>query len=881
VRAFVPSPRSLAVLSLAVASLLTACAPPGPGDGDPASGAPQDAQGAIEGTLQIALIENHAAGTMTRQPLLQRADGSMLRLVFDTPPAVGAGTRVRLTGFFEAKAQLHVHKLEVIRSTEVGTDDLAVVQSAVSSMTPVKHKTAVIMFNFQNNTSQPQTQDSMRQMIFTSASSTSSYLKQWSYGLLELTGKLRTDGDVYGWFTVPFDHDTNCRWDTDWLPAVRPMAQAAGFDPAGYDHVIYYWVGTGKCEFSGISWSSSESAINGYGAEIGAHELMHNLGIGHSNGIRCTDGAGNPVPLGSTSTVTCTQIGYGDKLCTQGYPFIYPGVHINSFHKAKAGWLSNPGNMVTQDTTGTRTIVAQESASSLLQSLRIPRDGDSYFHVERRQPIGLDAQLPASVTSGVLVRVVPEAPDGDTLLVDTRPGTEAVEDAGLQLGETFSEPGRGISIRLDSANASGATVTVTMPPADTNDGSGIQGQYFNNTTLAGTPVVTRTDSTIAFNWLDAAPAAGVPVDGFSVRWTGQIKPRYSENYTFSTISDDGVRVWVNGQQIINAWNDHGPQEDIGTSILLNAGQRYDVVVEYYENGGGAIAKLFWKSPSQAREIVPRTRLYPPGAATLPGTPSNPSPAHQATGVATTATLSWTAGANTASHDVYFGTASSPPFVVNQTGATYNPGTLQPNTTYFWRIVERNATGTTSGPTWRLTTAAAAVNLFSDNFESGSTTNWTLAGGAWSVVTDGTRVMRQAGTSGDTRALSNPSPWTNQVVTARVKPLTWNGTDRFVAVLARAQNATNYYYVTLRSSNKLELKKLINGAPTTLASKTNFTVATNTWYTVKLEVIGTTLRAYVNGTLQLTATDTQYASGKAGLATFNATASFDDVTVTSQ
>src|SRR4029453_14510887 len=128
-RASVPSTRSLAVLALAAAALLAACAAPGPSE---------DSEGSIEGTLQIAIIEDHAAGTMIRQPLLQRADGSMLLLVFDPPPPVGAGTRVKLTGFFEAKALLHVQHLEVVRSTELGTDDITVARSAVSTMTPVK-----------------------------------------------------------------------------------------------------------------------------------------------------------------------------------------------------------------------------------------------------------------------------------------------------------------------------------------------------------------------------------------------------------------------------------------------------------------------------------------------------------------------------------------------------------------------------------------------------------------------------------------------------------------------------------------------------------------------------------------------------------------------
>jgi len=77
--------------------------------------------------------------------------------------------------------------------------------------------------------------------------------------------------------------------------------------------------------------------------------------------------------------------------------------------------------------------------------------------------------------------------------------------------------------------------------------------------------------------------------------------------------------------------------------------------------------------------------------------------------------------------------------------------------------------------------------------------------------------------------------------------------------------------------RLELKKLVNGSSTTFASK-SFTVSPNTWYTVRLEVIGSALSLYVNGTLQLTANDSQFAAGRAGLATFFASAVFDDVVV---
>jgi hypothetical protein len=95
---------------------------------------------------------------------------------------------------------------------------------------------------------------------------------------------------------------------------------------------------------------------------------------------------------------------------------------------------------------------------------------------------------------------------------------------------------------------------------------------------------------------------------FSVRWTGEIVPRYSETYTFRTVSNDGVRLWVNGRLIVDNWTDHSATEDKG-EISLRAGERYDFRMEYYQGGGGAEVKLFWSSPSQRREIVPSSRLH--------------------------------------------------------------------------------------------------------------------------------------------------------------------------------------------------------------------------------------------------------------------------------
>lgn len=104
---------------------------------------------------------------------------------------------------------------------------------------------------------------------------------------------------------------------------------------------------------------------------------------------------------------------------------------------------------------------------------------------------------------------------------------------------------------------------------------------------------------------------------FYVRWSGQIVPRHSETYKFSALTDDGVRLWINNQKLINRWEEKGRSEESGT-ITLEAGKRYDIVMEFYQNQGGAMARLFWESPSQSREVVPSSQFFPTTQSTAPG-----------------------------------------------------------------------------------------------------------------------------------------------------------------------------------------------------------------------------------------------------------------------
>lgn len=113
---------------------------------------------------------------------------------------------------------------------------------------------------------------------------------------------------------------------------------------------------------------------------------------------------------------------------------------------------------------------------------------------------------------------------------------------------------------------------------------------------------------IDFDWGISSPDPAVKVDKFSARWTGQIMPRYSELYTFSLLSDNGRRLWVDDQLVIDKWVSDWDIEYSG-KIQLEAGRKYDIRVEYFEEVGGANIRLRWTSASQTREIIPQSCLY--------------------------------------------------------------------------------------------------------------------------------------------------------------------------------------------------------------------------------------------------------------------------------
>jgi glucose/arabinose dehydrogenase len=158
------------------------------------------------------------------------------------------------------------------------------------------------------------------------------------------------------------------------------------------------------------------------------------------------------------------------------------------------------------------------------------------------------------------------------------------------------------NITIPSSNT---TRTATFTSGGAGTGDGLFGKYFNNKDFTGT-TRTRIDPTINFNWGNGAPISGITAETFSVRWTGFVVPKYSQKYTFRTNADNGVRLWVNGVQIINAWNFSGIRT--GT-ITLTQGRKYSIKLEYYDNTGTAKCILQWSSTSQPLQVIPRSQLY--------------------------------------------------------------------------------------------------------------------------------------------------------------------------------------------------------------------------------------------------------------------------------
>ena len=263
-----------------------------------------------------------------------------------------------------------------------------------------------------------------------------------------------------------------------------------------------------------------------------------------------------------------------------------------------------------------------------------------------------------------------------------------------------------VGLGMSLATLSHAAVFSGTCPAPAS--GAFTGCYYNNTTLSGNPVFVRTDSQIDFYWGNGSPDNSLPPLNFSARWQGSFT--FSQgNYAFSVITSDGIRLYVDGNLIIDRWRDQPPCIYSASQTLTQG--NHLIVVEYYEHTGGATAQVSWKNTSPGPQV--------PAISAFTATPSSTAPGQPVT-------LSWTvSGATAISIDNGVGDVTS-----------LKTATVSPVQTTTYRLTASNSVGTgTATATVTVSTAPDSQPPTSPTLISAAVSGGPRVDLAWTASTD--------------------------------------------------------------------------------------------------------------------------------------------------
>ena len=138
--------------------------------------------------------------------------------------------------------------------------------------------------------------------------------------------------------------------------------------------------------------------------------------------------------------------------------------------------------------------------------------------------------------------------------------------------------------------------------------TGLKGDYYRGRNFEKL-VMSRTDPQINFNWDNRTPAPGMPPTDYSIRWTGRLQVPETGEYQFSAVVDDGIRLWVGGIKVIDAWGPHD-HESINGKVKMKAGQQYDIRVEYFNGILEGQIQLRWELPNENMSMLDKFMSKP-------------------------------------------------------------------------------------------------------------------------------------------------------------------------------------------------------------------------------------------------------------------------------
>ena len=215
------------------------------------------------------------------------------------------------------------------------------------------------------------------------------------------------------------------------------------------------------------------------------------------------------------------------------------------------------------------------------------------------------------------VRILDAEPDADIFytLDGTAPTIRSLHYR-LPITVTNSVTLRALAVKPGAVN-SGVAGAAFVNTAAVGGGTGLLGQYwanlsatdFTNEAFMVAPSLTRTEAVMDFDWRTNGPDPIINPEHLAAKWTGSVQPQYSNIYEFAVVSEGGVRLWLNGQMLINDWTTHTSAFTNQFTTHLNAQQFYNARLDYFAGNGGTV-KLLWRRPNTEFAVIPKTQLYP-------------------------------------------------------------------------------------------------------------------------------------------------------------------------------------------------------------------------------------------------------------------------------